>query len=104
MRFYTTSHRFYAGIDLHTRTLSLCVLDDRGVIVCQRTLPPKPDELLVTLAPFRDGLVVARRLRAPVPRAGNDKNVPPTADTPVANRHHRARRLAKPAHAASPRN
>jgi transposase len=58
MRFYTTAHQFYCGIDLHTRTLSLCVLDDRGVIVCQRTLPPSPDELLATLAPFRDGLVV----------------------------------------------
>lgn len=58
MRFYTQTHRFYAGIDLHTRTLSLCVLDDRGTIVCQRTLPPSPDELLAALAPFRDGLVV----------------------------------------------
>ena len=25
MRFYTNTHRFYCGIDLHTRTLSLCV-------------------------------------------------------------------------------
>src|SRR5262245_22266757 len=27
MRFYTEQHRFYAGVDLHARTLSLCVLD-----------------------------------------------------------------------------
>jgi hypothetical protein len=27
MRFYTGPHRFYCGVDLHTRTLSLCVLD-----------------------------------------------------------------------------
>src|SRR5882724_8721904 len=59
MRFYTHQHRFYCGIDLHTRTLSLCVVNDRGAIVCERTLPPQPDELLATLAPYRDGLVVA---------------------------------------------
>jgi hypothetical protein len=27
MRFYTQAHRFYCGVDLHTRTLLLCVLD-----------------------------------------------------------------------------
>jgi transposase len=58
MRFYTNTHRFYCGIDLHTRTLSLCILDGTGVIVCEQTLPPLPDELLATLAPYRDGLVV----------------------------------------------
>ena len=35
MRFYKTTHAFYAGIDLHSRTLYLCVVDaerDRPVI------------------------------------------------------------------------
>jgi hypothetical protein len=32
MRFYTTPHRFYAGIDLHTRTMHVCVLDHAGSI------------------------------------------------------------------------
>jgi hypothetical protein len=32
MRFYTQAHSFYCGIDLHTRTLSLCVLDAAGAI------------------------------------------------------------------------
>jgi hypothetical protein len=27
MRFYWQQHRFYGGIDLHARTISLCVLD-----------------------------------------------------------------------------
>src|SRR5262245_41065122 len=58
MRFYTGPHRFYCGVDLHTRTLSLCVLDADGAIVLEATLPPEPDRLLSTLAPFRDGLVV----------------------------------------------
>ena len=58
MRFYSGQHRFYCGVDLHTRTLSLSILDESGAIVCERTLPPKPDELLAALAPYRDGLVV----------------------------------------------
>ena len=58
MRFYTGQHRFYCGIDLHTRTVSLCVLDPAGAIALEATLPPEPDRLLAALAPYRDGLVV----------------------------------------------
>lgn len=59
MRFYTTQHRFYAGIDLHARTLHLCVLDQQGNTVCDKNLPAKPEPLLKALAPFRDDLVLA---------------------------------------------
>lgn len=58
MRFYTGQHQFYCGIDLHTRTLSLCIVNADGVIVCEATLAPEPDQLLSALAPYRDGLVV----------------------------------------------
>jgi len=58
MRFYTQEHRFYAGIDLHARSLHLCVLDHAGSVVCDKNLPSHPDALLRALAPFRDGLVV----------------------------------------------
>ena len=33
MRFYSTQHRFYAGIDLHARTMHVCVLDQVGNVV-----------------------------------------------------------------------
>ena len=42
MRFYSGQHRFYCGVDLHTRTLSLCVLDSSGAIALEATLPPEP--------------------------------------------------------------
>ncbi len=58
MRFYTQQHRFYAGIDLHARTMHVCVLDHDGTVVFDRNLPARPDALLRALAPFRDGLVV----------------------------------------------
>jgi hypothetical protein len=58
MRFYSGQHRSYCGVDLHTRTLSLCVLDSSGTIVSEATLPPEPERFLAALAPYRDGLVV----------------------------------------------
>jgi transposase len=59
MRFYTQCHRFYCGVDLHARTLSLCVLDHAGQPVCQTTIPASPDAFRAAVAPFRDGLCVA---------------------------------------------
>jgi transposase len=59
MRFYQGQHRFYCGVDLHARTLSLCVLDHEGKKRLQRTLDASPEAVLDALAPFRDGLVVA---------------------------------------------
>jgi transposase len=59
MRFYNQQHRFYCGVDLHARTLSLCVLDSAGQTVLARTLDAGPDDFLQAVAPFRDGLAVA---------------------------------------------
>src|SRR5262245_56387706 len=59
MRFYTQQHRFYAGVDLHARTLSLCVLDDQGNKRLERTIAANPEAFCHALQPFRDNLVVA---------------------------------------------
>jgi transposase len=58
MRFYSQQHRFYAGIDLHARTLHLCVLDQQGQVLFDKNLPARPEALLQALAPFRDDLVL----------------------------------------------
>ena len=47
MRFYTQQHRFEAGIDLHARTMHVCILDQAGAVVfdkdlCQRLGRPVP--------------------------------------------------------------
>ena len=59
MRCYTKQHKFYAGIDLHARTLHLCILDQQGNIVCDKNLPARPETLLHALAPFREDVVLA---------------------------------------------
>lgn len=58
MRFYNQLHRFYCGIDLHARTMHLCVLDHDGNTVFDKNLPCNPKAFLHALAPFREGLVV----------------------------------------------
>jgi len=59
MRFYNQPHRFYCGIDLHARTLAVCVLDCDGTAVSHGTIAASPAAFLKAVEPFRDGLAVA---------------------------------------------
>src|SRR5262245_40538240 len=59
MRFYNQQHRFYCGVDLHARTLSLHVLDAQGQTALAKPIPAGPDAFLQPVAPYRDGLAVA---------------------------------------------
>jgi hypothetical protein len=58
MRFYTSQHAHYCGVDLHARTMYLCVLDSAGEVRLHRNLPTRPDAFLQAIEPFREGLVV----------------------------------------------
>ena len=42
MRFYTNQHRYYCGIDLHARTMYVCILDPEGQILLHRNMPCCP--------------------------------------------------------------
>ncbi len=59
MRFYTKQHRYYCGIDLHARSMYVCVLDQAGEKVVHRKIPSKPAHLLRLLKPYRRDVVVA---------------------------------------------
>jgi transposase len=60
MRFFTPppDARFYAGVDLHARSLFLAVLDRDGQERLARNLAAAPGPFLKAVAPFREGLVV----------------------------------------------
>src|SRR5215510_9824234 len=58
MRFYTKQHKFYCGIDLHARTMYLCILNQGGAILVHRNMPAGPDPFLKAIAPYREALVV----------------------------------------------
>jgi len=59
MRFYTTQHPFYCGIDLHARTMYVCVLSQSGDVLVHRKMQTDPETFLKAIAPYRQGLVVA---------------------------------------------
>jgi transposase len=58
MRFYQSSHRFYCGVDLHARSMHVCILDQDGQVVQDRNIATHPQAFLQLLVPFRDGIVV----------------------------------------------
>lgn len=59
MCFYTQPHQCYGGLDVHARSLYVCILTPDGDIVGHRTMQAKPDALLQIVAPSREDLVVA---------------------------------------------
>ena len=61
MRFYKPQeqYQYFCGIDLHTRTMHLCVLDQAGRIQLHKNIQSRPDAFLKAIAPFRNRLVVA---------------------------------------------
>ena len=58
MRFYNQQHPFYCGVDLHARTMHVCILDHDGNVVFDKNLPCRPESFLRAVAPFRNGLIV----------------------------------------------
>jgi transposase len=49
----------YGGVDLHARSMYLCILDAAGQTLLHRDFPADPRAFRDAVAPFRDGLVVA---------------------------------------------
>jgi hypothetical protein len=59
MRFYTNQHPFYGGIDLHARSMYVCLMKHDGERLLHRTMTAAPEPFLQAVAPYRDGLVGA---------------------------------------------
>jgi transposase len=59
MRFYTKQHKFYCGIDLHARSMYVCILNQDGEIMLHRNMKASPEMLLKAIAPYREEIVVS---------------------------------------------
>jgi transposase len=59
MRFYTKQLGFYCGIDLHARTMYVCILNQAGEVLVHRNMDATPQALLRVLGPYREDVVVA---------------------------------------------
>jgi len=59
MRFYTKQHKFYCGIDLHTKKMYVCILDTDGEIRFHRNINTDRETFLKVIEPYRENIVVA---------------------------------------------
>jgi transposase len=59
MRFSTHQHEHYCGIDLHARSMYVCILDQAGTILVHKNVAATPEAFLRVVAPYREDVVVA---------------------------------------------
>jgi transposase len=58
MNFYNTTHQHYCGIDLHARSLYVCILDRQGETLLHKEIPANPEPLLNLIQPYLEDLVI----------------------------------------------
>ena len=58
MKFYNKSHPYYCGIDLHARSLYVCIIDQNGDACLHKEISASPDKLNSLLEPFIGQVVV----------------------------------------------
>lgn len=59
MRLYTNHHPFYCGIDLHAKSMYVCIVDQAGAVLVHRNLPCTREAFQNVISPYREQLVVA---------------------------------------------
>ena len=55
---YNQPRQFYAGVDLHARSMFVHILSHKGKTVFERDLPAEPNAFIDAIEPFRKNLVV----------------------------------------------
>ena len=58
MRFYKNQHQFYIGIDLHARTMYVCVINNIGETVFHKNMECSRDNLELVTNTFGKDIVV----------------------------------------------
>jgi transposase len=58
MNFYTNTHPYYCGIDLHARLLYVCIIDDKGEVLVHKKIQDSPEQLLALLSPYLGNIVL----------------------------------------------
>ncbi|MCP4097179.1 MAG: IS110 family transposase [Planctomycetaceae bacterium] len=59
MNYYTGQHQYYCGVDLHARTMYLCIVNQADEILYHREIPTNAELFLNKLAPYRQDVVVS---------------------------------------------
>ncbi|MGX5172441.1 IS110 family transposase [Aliikangiella sp. IMCC44653] len=58
MNFYNNMHPYYCGIDLHARSLYVCIIDQDGKTLLHKEISANPESLLALLEPYIGEVVV----------------------------------------------
>jgi len=58
MNFYNHQHKHYCGIDLHARSLYVCIQDSNGKILLHKECSANPDALMKLIQPYLDDLII----------------------------------------------
>jgi transposase len=59
MDFYTNTHKYYCGIDLHAKSLYICILDQNGTVLIHKEIKANPTELEKAISDYKEDLVIA---------------------------------------------
>ncbi|MBI5675788.1 MAG: hypothetical protein HZC48_08210 [Nitrospirae bacterium] len=57
MKFYVKQHKYYCGVDLHARSLYVCIIDKEGSIVKHKNIEATPEAFLNIIKDCREYLV-----------------------------------------------
>lgn len=58
MNLYNNMHPYYCGIDLHARTLYVCIIDQAGKVCLHKEISADPNKLAALLEPYTGNIVV----------------------------------------------
>ena len=58
MRFYTQQHQFYCGIDLHARTMYVCIMNNEGKILVHKNMIANSENLISVIEPYKTDMVL----------------------------------------------
>lgn len=58
MKFYSKQHKFYCGIDLHTKKMYVCIINEDGQIIFHKNLNADSENLEQAIKPFANDIVI----------------------------------------------
>ena len=56
MRFYNGTHQHWCGIDLHAKSMYVCILDHHGQVLVHKNLRATAEAFREAVAPYREGV------------------------------------------------
>jgi transposase len=59
MRFYTKQHQYYCGIDLHAKSMYVCIVNQEGKTLFHQNLPTSPQSLRSVIQPYVPHIAMA---------------------------------------------